>query len=390
MRKECPICGSKVSTLLKTVQFALPEYFHLPNQYDVVACDRCGCCYAATEASLEDYDHYYSHCNFYSGVPNEQDWQIYGNNRISELATAVVDSNGLLLDIGFGKGSLMHALREKGFRHVCGLDPSKDSIQRMRECGFAVYEGSIFGSAVPVLEGKCDCIFLIDVLEHLLYPDLAIEKVRSYLKKQGTLIISVPNYASLLNTDLYSAPPIIPDQFNQEHINYFSPVSLDSLLRKHGLYKVDNEYVMRLEKNDGAELLVAYQYSEAGNRLKVLPYDTYCSQVLQEYFERNNILEQTINKKIACFTNDVRPVYIWGTGSYVMWLLANTVAGNLDIKAFIDNNPTKIGKTLNGIQIINPKEIESNIPILICAMRYSSEIIRQIKTEQLYNPYLVI
>ena len=390
MRKECPICGSKTKTLLKTVRFAVPEYFHLPNQYDVVSCDQCGCCYAATEASLGDYDHYYSQCNFYSGVPNEQDWQIYGNNRISELVTAIVDRNGLLLDIGFGKGNLMCALREKGFRHVCGLDPSKDSIQRMREYGFPVYEGSIFGSTVPALAGKCDCIFLIDVLEHLLYPDLAIDKIKSYLKEQGTLIISVPNYAALLNTDLYSAPPIIPDQFNQEHINYFSPVSLDNLLRKHGFARVENEHAICFEKNNGAELLVAYQYSETSGKPKQFQSDSYCPQVLQKYFEQNNILERTIDEKLALFSNDGRPVYVWGTGSYAMWLLANTAAENLDIEAFIDNNPTKLGKTLNGIQIISPKEMKSDIPILICAMRYSSEIIEQIKMGQLLNPYFVI
>ena len=73
-----------------------------------------------------------------------------------------------------------------------------------------------------------------------------------------------------------------------------------------------------------------------------------------------------------------------------MWLLANTAAENLDIEAFIDNNPTKLGKTLNGIQIISPKEMKSDIPILICAMRYSSEIIEQIKMGQLLNPYFVI
>ena len=390
MRKECPICKSNTKKHLKTIKFAVPEYFHLPDQYDVVVCDCCGFCYAATEASIEDYDHYYSQCNFYSGVPNEHKWQIEENEKVFELAKAVSNKNGLLLDIGFGKGNLMRILRKGGFSRVCGLDPSKTSVEIMREEGFEVYEGSVFGETVAELKEKCNCVFLIDVLEHLLDPCLAIENILKYMKTGGTLIVSVPNYAALCDTDLYSTYPIIPDQFNQEHINYFSSVSLDNLLKAYGLCRISSEQAQRLEMTDGPELLIAYRYKKSVKESKEERKDNFCSKVLVDYFEKNDMLEQVINRKVTPFVDAGEPVYVWGTGSYAMWLLANTRMNALKIEAFIDNNPTKVGKMLYGKRIISVEELKQDVPILICAMKYSADIENHIKLENLSNIFLVI
>ena len=62
-----------------------------------------------------------------------------------------------------------------------------------------------------------------------------------------------------------------------------------------------------------------------------------------------------------------------------MWLLANTRMNALKIEAFIDNNPTKVGKMLYGKRIISVEELKQDVPILICAMKYSADIENQIK-----------
>ena len=73
-----------------------------------------------------------------------------------------------------------------------------------------------------------------------------------------------------------------------------------------------------------------------------------------------------------------------------MWLLGNTRLGSMNIKAFIDNNPTKIGKELIGKQIISIDKIDEDIPILICVMRYWQEIVNQIVTSGIKNTCLII
>lgn len=85
-----------------------------------------------------------------------------------------------------------------------------------------------------------------------------------------------------------------------------------------------------------------------------------------------------------------RPVYIWGTGAYTMWLLTNTLVGKLNIKAFIDNNPTRVGKELDGKRIISPDEIEPDIPIIVCVMKCPEKVADQIERSGITNPYYLL
>ncbi len=383
-RDKCPICKSKSKTIIKKIRLTIPEYFHLPDNYDVVVCEECGFCYAATKATLEDYDYYYTHCNSYSGMPTESAGKRKFNQRAVELVS-FVDKDKMIMDIGCGKGNLMRLLREQGFRNVFGMDPSSDSVIQMQQEGFTVFKGSIFDEVRADLKGNFDCIFLFDVLEHLLYPDLAIEKVSGYLKEDGYLLISVPNYAALFEN--YT---MLANQFNQEHINYFSVTSLDNLLQSKNFYRVDDENIRKQEIVDSAELLVVYRHCSEGilNKLNYPIKDEICKKSIETYIQRNNESEQEINNKLTQFDTD--SVYVWGTGAYVMWLLSNTEMSNMNIEAFIDNNPVKVGKEFFGKPTINIEKISRDIPILICCMRYSQEIADQIKAAHLSNAYLIL
>lgn len=183
MRKECPVCKSECKTVLKKMRLTIPSYFHLPDEYDVVTCNECGFCYAATEATLEDYNYYYSYCNSYSGTPDESKGKMELNQRATRLVTALMNEDRRLLDVGFGKGNFMRLLKAKGFCNLCGIDPSRESVASMREEGFTVYEGNVFDEIKEDFKGSFDCIFLFDVLEHLLYPDVAIERLAGFLQE---------------------------------------------------------------------------------------------------------------------------------------------------------------------------------------------------------------
>lgn len=372
MRKACPVCKCKSHRVLETMRFVLPESFHLPSSYDVVTCTSCGFCFAVTQAELEDYEHYYRECNFYSGVPNESIGKRALNQKIAAFVKGMASKEDFLLDIGFGKGNLMRQLRQNGFCNVFGLDPSLESVERMKEEGFDVYLGSIFNEAKEPLQKKFDYVFLIDVLEHLLYPENAIECITDYIKERGKLVVSVPNDTSLMK-DL--SP--IPNHFNQEHINYFSPVSLDNLLATKNFYRIKDS-ALHCEDGSDSELVMVYYYKSDGVPFE-LKKDNICSESLVRFFEQNRGLAEQTNRKISAYTSSGKPVYIWGTGAYTMWLLANTRMGELNIKAFIDNNSTKIGSQLAGKKIIHPNEIESEIPIIICVMKCPEKVTDQIR-----------
>ena len=382
MRKICPICGDTNKTVLKTIKMRLPEDFHLPEKYDVVACRNCGFCYAATEATQEDYDDYYSHCNSYSGTPSETRAHREYVLKIADLVTTFAGKNMQLLDMGFGRGDFMHILRKKGFRNVCGMDPSSDSVKKMFQEGFTVYLGSMYDEVKDSLRGKFDYVFCFGVLEHLLCPDKAVKQMTGYLKDGGYLFICVPDY-SVLEQDESK----LPNQFNREHINYFSMVSLDNLMGRNHFGRIGDKMYTGT-KEDDANILALYKKGMVTNKIIK---DEICKSSIMSYIERNNHMAEEVNRKLKELSEDCA-VYVWGAGSYTMWLLANTDMEKLNIAAFIDNNPTKAGKNFRGKPIISADKINEPYPILVCCMSYSGtpeEIVTQIESI-CENKYLVL
>lgn len=304
-----------------------------------------------------------------------------------EYITNLANQDSTFLDIGFGKGHLMRLLRKKGFSNVYGIDPALESIIQMQEEGFIVYKGSIFDDVRTDLKGKFDFVFLFDVLEHLLYPNVAIENASGYLNRNGYLIIGVPNYAVLFDDH-----SILVNQFNQEHINYFSAISLDNLLKSKGFFRVNNLNSENLVSESEKGLLAVFRFDkmERNYGCRRILKDEICKKSIETYIQRNNELEQVVNNKLIYFGKDNACVYVWGTGAYAMWLLSNTKMKDMNIQAFIDNNSSKIGKKLIGKPIISAEQACENIPIIICSMRFSHEIVQQIKESHMLNTYLVI
>lgn len=73
--------------------------------------------------------------------------------------------------------------------------------------------------------GFFDCIALIDVLEHLMYPDQVLQKMKNFLKNNGYFIISLPNISygeikiDLLNDDfMYTDTGIL----DRTHLKFYT------------------------------------------------------------------------------------------------------------------------------------------------------------------------
>jgi len=100
-----------------------------------------------------------------------------------------------LLDIGCGNGTFLHLARRRGFA-VHGMDASGRAVEIARaEYGLNVRRGEI-GS--PVWEGsRFDFVTMFHVLEHLPDPRLGLRYAAGLLNPGGTLILQVPNAASI-------------------------------------------------------------------------------------------------------------------------------------------------------------------------------------------------
>lgn len=374
----CPICASKKKIRIEHIKLLIPQEYHLPSEYWIVECEQCGFCYADTNASVDDYNVYYSECNTYSGTPVDmQEWD-YLHTTAGELLKNRVQKDELVIDMGFGQGNFLKWLRNNGYTDVMGIDPSQTSVDKIREVGIRAEVGSVFHTPDIRFQKQVKCVFLFDVLEHLLFPREAIINIKEYLKEEGYLVISVPNYAYLKNNN-----NPITNMFNQEHINYFSVVSLDNLMSSFGFKKITSNNVYE------EEIIALYQLKK--DEQKAFVRDTQCGCEIRAYVSRFEERKNRIQSQLSRLKQKgIENIYVWGTGAFTMWLLANTTLTEFNI-IFIDNNKTKIGNMFWESVICGPDSItDNNQPIVICSMLYAREIEKQIVDMDLSNELVVL
>src|SRR6185436_1170926 len=129
-------------------------------------------------------------------------------------------------------GRLLANLRERGFANVMGLDPSPAcSAAAKRLYGIEVRAMTL--DALARTGERFDVVILVGVLEHLRDLDASYEQLRRLLTPDGLLYVEVPDVTAF--ADWSSAPY---QDFSTEHINFFSPVSLNNLMLRHGFTRV--------------------------------------------------------------------------------------------------------------------------------------------------------
>lgn len=119
-------------------------------------------------------------------------------------------------DIGCGTGGLLKALQNRfqpraltGFEYSeKALDLARVKVPGAEFCHFDIYEGS---------PRRFDVIFCVEVLEHLLRPDLALRNILNMLGEPGVALLTVPNGRI--------------DTFDG-HINFWSPESWEMFLKQ--------------------------------------------------------------------------------------------------------------------------------------------------------------
>lgn len=151
--------------------------------------------------------------------------------------------DGAFLDIGAGEGFLINAADQNGFS-VTGIDFSSFGVEKF----FPVLKkrlitGDIYESIDRLKsEGK---LFMacsaINVLEHVIDPDLFLSKIIGVLNPKGLLAITVPNdfsalhklllEKSLIDREFWFGPP--------HHLHYFNTRNLPGFCASRGYTLVD-------------------------------------------------------------------------------------------------------------------------------------------------------
>ncbi|MFN3403258.1 MAG: class I SAM-dependent methyltransferase [Cytophagaceae bacterium] len=116
-----------------------------------------------------------------------------------ELVRLIPKGTEKLLEIGAGGGNTIFYIKEKAIaKEVHGIDiiALPDTFQNNPLID-KFYINNIENESFDLQESYFDCIICGDVLEHLVDPWKAVQKIQRWLKPGGTLIVSIPNFREI-------------------------------------------------------------------------------------------------------------------------------------------------------------------------------------------------
>jgi SAM-dependent methyltransferase len=284
------------------------------------------------------------------------------------IAANVADRTGPILDIGTATGDLLVALRAMGFTSLHGVEPSPEAARLARERhGLDVITGGI--SAAVAWSFGFSVVTLVAVLEHLVDPVGALRNLVALLRPGGVLYLLVPDADRF--SDHLDAPY---QEFSVEHINYFTPSSFRNLLAKAGLGVIAERRSSLALTKDAIGPAIEVITGRADPPPSVVPDDAGAEQV-REYVRRSAAKEQAIVAKIGDLARQQSPLYVWGTGTNALHLLAPSKLADCNIKAFIDSNPHYSGRSLAGRPVLAPGDLSAiDAPILVASAVSQSAI----------------
>ena len=147
------------------------------------------------------------------------------------LTAAELRTDERVLDIGAKRGGLAQIARELGLRIVyTGADLSEENVALASEAGLDVRQADV-GKELPFPDASFDCVFCLELLEHLVSPLTLLEEIRRVLADHGRAVISVPSPYSWVEV----ARELFHLHDSEGHLSSFTTPVLENLAALAGL-----------------------------------------------------------------------------------------------------------------------------------------------------------
>lgn len=121
----------------------------------------------------------------------------YYSKYIKYIKKYLVNKNSIFLDVGCGNGIVLNEFKKAKYSNGYGLDISRLFIKETKSKGLEnIYYYN--GKQLPFKDNFFDLIGSFNVLEHTENPEKFIKEQVSKLKPNGFIIVSCPNFLSVL------------------------------------------------------------------------------------------------------------------------------------------------------------------------------------------------
>ena len=386
--RRCPVCQASSVQLLWRQSFWALDGIGLLDGYDVVVCQVCGMTFADHIPPQIVFDEYYRELSKYAYEHRGGKESAADEDRLRQAAKSISrflpDFCTRVLEIGCATGKLLAFLREAGYENVFGLDPSPgcaDGAKRLY--GIRVLTGTVF--ELPEPDQSYDFLILLAVLEHIRDVDRAVEALSVLLSHSGRIYIEVPDASSLIADQ--DAPF---QEFSTEHINFFSPTSLQYVMEAGGFRTLEcgSEVRPGLRKPEHFAYGI---FERSSSRRTTFPHHAEAEGGLVSYIKNCQQMDAALRERVEAIGRANEGIVVWGVGTHTQRLLATGALNPASVVAFVDSNPKYQNHRLAGIPIIRPEALNHRPePILISSYAFQEEIEDQIHRMKLPNKRILL
>lgn len=317
----CPCCNNRL----------LPEF---DSGYD--KCINCG--YSCKSRNSNDSSIRYEDKSSRNNLPDKY-LQKKLTDRMDYLRPLLAP-NLSIAEIGCAEGFLGERIK-KSITGICywGVEPSLDAKEAAKRID------NVVSSSTQLLK-QCgnnyfDFIMAFHVLEHIENLQIELQVWSKLLKENGLIIVEVPNG---------SGNALVACDRNPEHVHFFSPAALCSLMHNHSI--------------SVASISTGHYESPAYND---------CIRATLKQAVSTSKKERALMDRIRSLTG--KSFGIIGIGgdfrSYLMPIIQN-----LPVTSLVDNNSSLAGLEVCGMKVVPyDSRIHHDALMMVSSIRYEDEII---------------
>lgn len=229
---KCPWCDSDKTQ----IHLWLKDEFLTNEEFQIYECLHCGLLFTEPRPDKDKIGDYYKSKEYYSHQENKKGFipKLYEQvKRINlkhkyQIATKGI-KKGKMLDIGCGVGDSLHTAEQNGW-NCMGVEPSEDAKAIARKRIKAEIVNSEELEQLP--NETFDVITMWHVLEHVDNLKWQIAQLQRLIKKEGRIVIAVPNYKSYdakYYKDKWAAYDV------PRHLNHFNKDTIVKIFKTNGL-----------------------------------------------------------------------------------------------------------------------------------------------------------
>jgi 2-polyprenyl-3-methyl-5-hydroxy-6-metoxy-1,4-benzoquinol methylase len=376
--KECLCCGSdKLQTILDLKKQPLANSYHdnseKLDEYPL-ALNLCEECYHLQLTHAVNPDLMFKNYLYVSGTSKTLrdyfDW-------FASFTLGYIKPKNVL-DIACNDGSQLNSYKKHGIKTV-GIDPATNLKELSSGQGHEIVVDYFTEESISKLsDDKFDIITAQNVFAHNTYPLEFLKLCKNILSDDGYLFIQTSQADMVVNKEF--------DTIYHEHISFFNPLSMKTLVERSGLELNDiiksdihgNSFIFVISKSSNRTTRNVGDYLEKFKNDKLNEVDTY-----MEYGKNASKIVSDLKETIELYKYKGYSIIGYGAAAKGNTLLN---FGDIDLDYILDDNELKHELYTPGMDILikSPDfiyDLRDYIPIVFIplAWNFYKEIREKIK-----------